>query len=252
MPRSARKRSEADIYHVIVRGEGRQLLFENDEDRLCFMRMLSASLDRNAAEVLAWCLMSNHVHLLLRVEFAKMPRLMQGLMSGYAVYFNKEHDHVGHVFASRYNSVPIDSDEYLMTVVRYIHFNPVKERVSSSCEYRWSSYNDYLFGNGLTDTGFVLEVFESLGRFIDFHDLANLDAKGPLAISEGPRRRLSDEEARGLANSELGIRLSDLATLEKDERDAGIAELRRLGLSARQIERFTGIGRGIVERVKWR
>jgi len=252
MPRSVRKKSEADIYHIIVRGVGRQLLFESDDDRLCFMRMLSTSLDRNHAEALAWCLMSNHVHLLLRVEFARMPRLMQGLMSGYAVYFNKEHDHVGHVFANRYNSAPVDSDEYLMTVVRYIHFNPVKDGVSPSCEYRWSSYNDYLLGSGMTETGFVLEVFGGIGRFVEFHDLANLGAMDSLPISEGPRRRLSDEEARSLANSALGVRLADLAGLEKDERDAGIAELRRLGLSARQIERYTGIGRGIVERVKWR
>ena len=133
MPRSSRKGSESDVYHVIVRGEGRKLLFEGDDDRLCFMRMLESALDRNAASVFAWCLMSNHVHLLVKCELSSLSRLMQGLAGGYAVYYNKEHDHVGHVFAGRFSSFAVDTDEYLMTAVRYIHFNPVVENLARDC-----------------------------------------------------------------------------------------------------------------------
>ena len=253
MSRGQRKRSEADIYHVTMRGEGRQLLFEDDEDRIVFMRMLSSSLDKNCAHALAWCLMSNHVHLLLKVDFDKLSRLMQGLMSGYAVYFNKRHDHVGHVFAGRYGSSPIDTDEYLMTAVRYIHFNPVKDRVSKSCEYRWSSYGDYLAGSGLTETALVLEVFDGIARFVEFHDLSHLDFAFSAHREQWPRTRLSDNEALQIAREALGAQsLAELASLEKSQRNEGVARLRQLGLSARQVERVTGIGRGIVERVEWR
>ena len=252
MPRKPRKKSEADIYHVIVRGEGRQIVFEDDEDRLCFLRMLSASLDKYSSHVFAWCLMSNHAHLLLKADFSIVPRLMQSLTSGYADYFNKQHDHVGHVFAGRYKSEPIDTDEYLMTIVRYIHFNPLNAGLSGSCEYRWSSYSDYLSLSGLTETSFVLEVFGGLGEFVEFH---NQDASGLTALKKQTIGYSSsgDDEALEVACSVIGgFRVAELKSLDKQSRDEGIAKLRRAGLSIRQIERFTGIGRGIVSRVKWK
>lgn len=252
MPRSTRKRSEADIYHVIVRGEGRQLLFEDEADRRYFMRLLSEAVRNEAAEVLAWCLMSNHVHLLVHASFDRMPRLMQRLTSGYATYFNKRHDHVGHVFAGRYKSLPIDTDEYLMTLVRYIHFNPVCENLSQTCDYSWSSYNDYFTGAGITSTGFVLDVFGGIGEFAAFHNI-DADAVELRAKLENLGRQLSDEEAYDIAEQVLGRRaIANLGSMEKEERDAGIAALRQSGLTIKQIERFTGVGRGIVERVKWR
>ena len=265
MPRGARKRSEADIYHVIVRGEGRRILFEGDDDRRTFLRMLEAALDRAGGRALAWCLMSNHVHLLLEIGFEAMPRMMQSLTSGYAVYYNKEHDHVGHVFAGRFNSVPVDSDEYLITVVRYIHFNPVKDGLSPTCEYRWSSYGDYakersarVIGHavgegGFTETGFVLEAFGGLPQFLDAHRVEVGSGFETFPELENGGRRHDDGDALEIARRVLGEKgLSELAGLDRAKRNEGIAQLKRSGLSTRQIERFTGIGRGIIDRVKWR
>ncbi len=253
MPRSQRRRSEADIYHIIVRGEGRRILFEDDEDRECFLRFLKAALDRYGASIYAWCLMSNHAHMLLKAEFGVMPRLMQSLTSGYASYFNKRHDGVGHVFAGRYKSEAVDTDEYLLTVVRYIHFNPVKGGLSASCDYRWSSYGHYVSQTGFIDSAFVLDVCGGLLNFVKFHDVP--ESKAILVKDNGvaAKSRIDDDEAFEIAEAIVGQgALREVGSLSKGERDEAIAKLRRAGLTVRQVERFTGIGRGIVSRVKWK
>ncbi len=253
MPRSVRQRSEADIYHIILRGEGGKILFEDNEDRLVFLKMLTSAIEDANAEVLAWCLMSNHVHLLAHVEYQAMPRVMQKLQSGYAVYFNGKHNHVGHVFSGRYKSIPIDSDEYLIIAVCYIHLNPVEEGLSETCEYRWSSYNDYLHSSGMTSTGFVLEVVGGLGPFVDAHIAKRKRESSPKVVLESAGRRHGDQAAMQLASRVLGgLSPSDVGALDKARRDEAIAALRRSGLTAKQVQRLTGIGRGIVERVKWR
>ena len=256
MPRAARKRSEGDVYHVTMRGEGRRIIFEDDDDRETFLRMLSSSLDKNGGEVFAWCLMSNHVHLLLHVPADRLPRFMQSLASGYAVYYNNRHDHVGHVFAGRYGSRPVNGDEYLLTVLRYIHANPVKDKVSPTCDYRWSSYNDYVSGGGIASTALVLGVVGGVDNFASLHaDLADSECQQLLecAVRGRGRRLLRDDEALEIALDACGVpSLEEIARLPKAERNAEIAVMRRLGLTTRQIERFTGIGRGIVDRVKWR
>ena len=250
MPRQPRKRSEADIYHVIMRGEGRMAIFEDDEDRKAFLRMLVDALGKSDGSLLAWCLMSNHVHLAVLLPFEKLSRFEQGLNSGYAVYYNKRHDHVGHVFGGRYRSVPVDTDEQLLQVVRYIHLNPVKGGIAGSYEYEWSSYGDYMHGTGFTDTGFVLKICGSLHEFEAYHS-SSLEEIASVEQSVG-RIRLSDAEASSVARAVLGAsQLKELAGMPKPERNAGIARLRRAGLSSRQVERLTGIGRGIVSRVLW-
>ena len=257
MPRTARKRSQADVYHVIMRGDGRRIIFEDDEDRATFLRMLETALDRSGGKAFAWCLMSNHVHLLIQLSMEKLGTMMQSLTSGYAVYYNKRYDHVGHVFAGRFKSEPINDDVYLMTVVKYIHRNPLKGGLCKSCDYKWSSYRHYVNRAGFTSVDFVLGLFGGREAFIASHAaedglLKENDINAMAGIPE-KRRRLSDEEALDLAQNLLGeTRLRNLASESKHARNQAIANLRRMGLTAKQVERATGIGRGIVERVKWR
>jgi len=250
MPRAQRQKSESGFYHIMVRGEGRRILFEDDEDRVVFLRLLSNALDQYGATAFAWCLMSNHAHVLAKVDPGNLPRMMQSLTSGYAVYYNKKHDHVGHVFGGRFNSKPIETDEYFLQVVRYIHMNPVEEGLTYTCMYKWSSYCDFLDGTGFVDIAFVLEAFGGLDQFVSFHEGMEVER---LSRPNMPRSRMSDDEARGVAKRLLGeLSPTMLGGCAKSERDAAIARLRSAGLSVRQIERLTGIGRGIISRVKWK
>ena len=126
MPRTSRKRSETGFYHVTLRGNGKQNLFETDEDRAAFMEAARSSFKRCEISLIAWCLMDNHVHLIIDDPTNRMSEALQRVSSTYAMYFNRTFGHTGHVFEGRYGSVPILDDEQLLAAVKYVHNNPLK------------------------------------------------------------------------------------------------------------------------------
>ena len=132
MARQARKLSSTLTYHVIVRGADRQLLFEETKDYLKFLDFLQLYKEKYEFEIFAYCLMSNHVHLLLRhPETVTLERIFRSLNSSYASWFNQKYQRTGFLFGGRYYSEPVESDQYLLTVLKYIHFNPTKAYLES-------------------------------------------------------------------------------------------------------------------------
>ena len=238
--------SEANIYHVTARGAGKRIIFEDDEDRLRYIRALSTNLKTNEGRLLAWCLMDNHVHLLVQMEIHALSNLMQRLHTTYAQYFNGRHGHIGHVFQGRYDSNPVNTDEQLMLTVAYIHKNPKDIADGNWAQYRWSSYREYLGRPQYCQIKLVLNIFGGKEAFLQFH-------RGKDTISEvslvGSKKRLSDAEAESILKARYGENFCDgLQLLSKKKRNAALVSLSELGLSARQIERLTGIGRNIVAR----
>ena len=133
--RSTRAVSESGYYHVVLRGNGKQLIFEDESDRQAFLeKVASLFAERNIA-VIAWCLMGNHVHLLVRDEGMRLSEAMHALTTWYAQRFNRKSGHAGHVFQGRFASFPIDDDSYLLEAVRYIHDNPAKVGICPANEY---------------------------------------------------------------------------------------------------------------------
>ena len=250
MPRTPRRPAESDIYHVVIRGVGRQIIFEDDADRRCFLAVLREEMGDREGALLAWCLMDNHVHLLMRMALAELSDLMRVLDSTYALIFNKRHDRTGHLFQDRFMSEPVESDSYLLTVVRYIHRNPVEAGMSRGCDYRWSSYRAYLGGSdesGVTSCELVLEMFGSDESFVRFHDAPG----GPRCLDLGDATRpTSSEAARSVAARALGdLRVEEISALPRPQRNAAIRTLRSAQLSVRQIERLTGVSRGVIARL---
>lgn len=250
MVRSARKRAESEVYHVMTRGVGRQVIFEDDADRLFYLAVLSEELASHDGELLAWCLMDNHVHLLVRMRLEELSELMRALGSAYASFFNRRHDRVGHLFQDRFRSEPVESEAYLLTVVRYIHQNPVAAGLAPSCEYRWSSYRAYL---GLpcegvpTECDAVLSMLGGVDGFVDFHRALDDDAA---CIDVEERGVVSAERAREIAGVALGgVRVEEVFSLPRPERNRALRALRDARLSVRQIERLTGVSRGVISRV---
>ena len=165
--------SEGDAYHIMVRGVGRQIIFEDDCDRQRFCDLLSSSVEQTRGDgievsLLAWCLMQNHVHLLFRADLLSLSPLLRATLSQYARYFNYRHDRVGTLFQGRFKSVPIKDDAQLLTVLRYIHHNPLE--IGRPIQYRWSSYREYLRGRGMADVEFCLDVMGGLEQFRRFHE----------------------------------------------------------------------------------
>ena len=249
--RTPREHSQYDIYHVVSRGVGRQLIFEDDDDRDTFLELLKKAINTNGVEVYAWCLMDNHIHLLLHAELEHVSQCMKQLCGAYAQYFNHKAGRVGHLFQERFKSEPVNDEAYLLTVTRYIHDNPSKAQVSTMEDYRWSSYREYVTQPKLCSTAFVLGVFGGLEAFIEFHADESRSARClDVSFGRNKTRAMPDSTAIDIAKAVLGMELlENLKALPLEERNEGIRRLRMEGLTVRQIERLTGIGRNIVQRV---
>ncbi len=128
------------VYHVTARGNERRAVFTDDEDRNDYLARLAWYRAKFGFRLLAYCLMTNHVHLAIRRGPAPLSRVMASLHSSYTQWFNRRHRRVGHLFQGRYKSFLVQEDRYLVALVRYIHLNPVRARiVEKACDYAWSS-----------------------------------------------------------------------------------------------------------------
>lgn len=145
MARPVRIEYPGAVYHVITRGNNRQAIFKDDQDRETYLEKLFYYCEEKELELLCYCLLGNHVHLLLATPRGNLSKMMQPFQTSYTVYFNKRHRRTGHVFEQRYKAFLVDRDNYLLQVSRYIHLNPVGARiVARPQDYRWSSYRAYV------------------------------------------------------------------------------------------------------------
>ena len=245
MPRTSRIRSESGFYHAIFRGNGKQLLFESDKDRAYFLGLLKEKVLGQGISLIAWCLMSNHIHLLLDDPQNNLSHAMHALTTAYARHFNDATGHVGAVFQGRFTSVPIKDNEQLLQVVRYIHDNPEKAGIAPSREYRWSSYGEYLSGAHLISDELVLGL---IGGREHFEEFSRSDRYSGYYVRSG--KRVSDDDVLLAARSVLDdVTPTEVKGLEKACRDDALRALRQAGLTCKQIERLTGIGASIISRV---
>ena len=151
MARPIRIEYPGAVYHIIYRGNNRQAIFRDDADRKRYLEKLSLYCQEKNVDLLSYCLLSNHVHLLVETPEGNLSKMMQAFQTSYTVYLNKRHGRTGHVFEQRYKARVVDKDNYLLQVSRYIHLNPVSSRiVERPQDFRWSSYGSYLKGKGLT------------------------------------------------------------------------------------------------------
>lgn len=150
MARQLRIQYEGAIYHLMNRGDRREEIFRDDVDRKRFLEALEGVCQKTGWQVHAYCLMSNHFHLVVETPRANLVEGMKWLLGTYTMRFNRRHKLSGHLFAGRYKSLLIDgaTPGYLRTVCDYVHLNPVRARLVERRErlqkYRWSSYPSYL------------------------------------------------------------------------------------------------------------
>lgn len=145
MTRHSRQLSETGLYHVMLRGNERKNIFQDDKYKQRFLDGIETKGNEVDFAVHAYCIMNNHVHLLINSKGQDLASIMKGIAVRYAAFYNWKQGRVGHVFQDRFKSEPIENDAYLLAVVRYIHNNPVKARmVAKPADYRWSSYCEYL------------------------------------------------------------------------------------------------------------
>ena len=246
-------RTVTGFYHVCARGAGGQLIFESDADRWEFLELMRDCCREAGVTVVAWCLMGNHVHLVLADYEDRMSAAMHRLLLTYARRFNKRTGRSGHLFQNRFDRRSLDSDRYLMAAIRYVHANPQEAGISLIERYPWSSFAEYLraFDDdvriGFSDPSTVLELFGSSEGFIAY-SLETPDGSDPVIHymdeTEWERHAFADKMAKC-----LGVPLNELKTVAPSRRDGIIFSLHDGGYTVREIERYTGISKSTVSRI---
>ena len=175
MPRSPRKISSTGRYHVVLRGNNQFQIFFDEEDYQKFYALLVRYKKECGYKCHAWCMMPNHIHLLIEINEYTLSQIMQRLTTAFVIWYNRKYHRVGHVFEGRFFSEPIESDEYFFKAFRYINMNPVKGGICSKPEeFQHSSYNTY-FNSGLFPEDYLYFGLYTREEFIDFHLKKNDD-----------------------------------------------------------------------------
>ena len=145
MARPLRIEFAGAVYHVTSRGDRREAIFDDDADRMRFLRVLGLGLARFDAQVLTYCLMGNHYHLVVYTRQANLSLLMRHLNGVYTQGFNRRHGTVGHLFQGRFKAILVDREAYLLELCRYVELNPVRAgMVGDAASWRWSSYRAHV------------------------------------------------------------------------------------------------------------
>ena len=217
------------FYHVMLRGNRKQIIFQDDRDFRHLDRLVAESLDRYDCEVHAYCWMPNHLHLLMRAKEVPVFRSIHYFAMMYAKYFNFRYGLVGHLFQGRYKSRLVDSDGYFLQLLRYIHLNPVAGNLVDRAElYRWSSMQTYLnlANSPWVNQSVTLQYFardrNRFGQFVDEdHDAFDPWASVDLVLSDpkdsvwNPSSRSATgwqnlDEIAAAACARFGTSMSDL------------------------------------------
>ena len=262
MPRIGRLQSGTGIYHVMLRGINRQDLFEEPDDYWTFIRVLSALQQRTSVSssspictchIYAYCLMPNHVHLLLCEKAWKVGEIVKSIASSYAFYYNKKYGRVGHLFQDRFRSEPCNDAAYFITLFRYIHQNPVKAGLADTARaYKYSSWgNDYL---GQSDQQVCYKQsainrysMDELSAWVEMPLSGDLDC-----IDIENRRIVADETIRQIILEKSGARNLTDFRLHSKERQKNVVRSVMLELDAgpRQLSRVSGLPYSIVYKLK--
>ena len=161
VPRAARKVSATGIYHIMIRGINRGVIFNDNTDKDRFLEIMEKTKEETNYELYAYCLMDNHAHLLMKENEVSISLIMKKICGKYGSWFNYRHHRVGHLFQDRFKSECVETNSYFIVVLKYILNNPVKANMVDMPEnYKWSSYHEYIKKNKLTDTMFFLDMLD--------------------------------------------------------------------------------------------
>ncbi len=263
MPRQKREKSGTGIYHVMLRGINRQDIFEEDEDYLRMLDFLRQQTKRSncqgdrpdaSCRVYAYCLMSNHVHLLIGEESGSIGDVIKRIGISYASYFNHKYGRNGHLFQDRFKSEAVNSIEYFVTLLRYIHQNPVKAGlVSNVADYIWSSWQE--FDHASANSPSICHTASVLNRIpiSDLRELVNTPVDGQtgiLDIDTDTPPSVSDNDIKSFLFERYGMTNPlDIQALPKEQRNELLQALKEFGGGVRQLSRITGVSYGIIQRI---
>ncbi len=252
MPRKARKKSRTGIYHVMIRGINKQIIFEEDEDKQMFLETLKKYKDICKYQLYSYCLMDNHVHLLIRELEETISNVIKRISSSYVYWYNFKYERKGHLFQERFKSETVVDNRYFLTVLRYIHQNPLKAGLSEDVfDCKWTSINEYINKSKIVDTDYGFNLFsnnrnEALRLFIEFNKKTNDD----VCMEEIDNIRVQDIEIKKYLLKQGIININQLQKMKREDRDELLRKIKKMnGVSIRQLSRVTGISKSVIGRI---
>lgn len=264
MPRRARIVSHSGLYHIMLRGVNRQNIFNDEDDYSEMVDILShlhiktdgtgLIVTERGCSIYAYCLMSNHLHLLIREKDLTISEIVKTLASKYVYYFNHRHQRIGHLFQDRFKSEPVEDLEYFIQLLRYIHQNPVKAGMTKNIsEYRWSSWHEYLHPSELhiCDVNAVLKYIPmgELRYFVNAETAVPNDITDIECEKVPAKAMMTDAEVTsGLLHVSGCKSIMDFRNLHLSERRDAVQQLRELGAGVNQLARITGLSAMTISR----
>lgn len=253
MTKIRRKLSESQIYHIIFKGIDNQNLFYDDQDREFFLKQISKTKKEFNYVVYAYCLMVNHVHMVIRAENEILSKAMQSLMIRYVRYFNSRYMRTGTLIQGRFNSKSVEDQEYFLEVCRYVHRNPEKAGITKTEKYKWSSYQEYLGKEKIINKKILLYYFNNdISEFIKYttkaSDMDNLEDY----VEYEMIGKLTDEQLSQIIMKKFDIGdISDIAMFfknrSKEELKKDIKIIKNInGTYKTQVSRVIRINRKLV------
>ena len=259
MARKSREKSATGVYHVMMRGTNKQDIFEVTEDYIRFISILRSMVypvdDTRRPlpprfNLYAYCLMTNHVHLLIKESAEELASVIHRIATAYAHYYNNKYFRCGHLFQDRFKSEPVNDQGYFFTLLRYIHQNPMAAGLSKGLDdYEWSSWKEYA---SYETCRFGICDIRSVIAQMPINELREL-VSDPLPKTtmildiDSGRKILSDEDVKDYLIS-FGLRQpADLQLYSRERRLEILREAKQYGASIRQLVRLTGISFYIVK-----
>lgn len=236
MARKPRIHYPGALYHVMLRGNAKQMIFTEAVEYQQFEKIVAEGLEQHQVRLHAYCWMRNHIHLALQVGEIPLPKLMQGLSQRYTVWFNHRHDRVGHLFQGRYKDILIDSNQYLLELIRYIHLNPVRaDLVADPADFPYSSHRAY---SGVAPPPLWLTLEWGLSQFGEEATIARenyLEFMGqPVKEEMGQQLRDGNEQGRVLGGERFIRDLEEKTGNNHNKRSLTPMEV--VGVVAEQFE----------------
>jgi REP element-mobilizing transposase RayT len=270
MPRSLRKLSKTGIYHVILRGINRQDIFLDDEDFASAIENLEkckpgickttwidgkqTAVIEGSFKLYGYCLMTNHIHLLVKsiasegnevpADTDNLSIAIKRFAGSYAQNYNFKYQRCGALFQDRFRSEPVEDEAYFLTVMRYIHQNPLKAGITNDLsDYQWSSYKDYQHQSGITDRGLACKLLGN--QFTSFMTATNDDK-----CLEMDLHKLDDIELCKIIHEEFNILAGQVSGLKLQHRNQILRKAKTIpGVTAIQLARVTGVQVNIIWRL---
>ena len=252
MARKARVESSTGIYHMIIRGFEMKDIFLEDENKNKILEIIESYKEACGYQIYGYVVLDNHLHLLVKEGGVSIGNMMKRIGVKYVTWYHATYDKNGRVFHDRFKSEPVENNEYLLSVLRYMHQEPVRlGLVTEVSRYKWSSFCDYIEKSAAVDTKICLNLFGEDERWQKVRWQKFMNEPNEEKCLEAVRDKVQDNDLKLMLLRLGNIKnIEDLRKLPKKKRNEIIKDVKSMdGISTWQIAKITGLSQSVITRI---